>query len=80
VALREVRRTIRAGGLLHISLKLGAGAEWESERYGEPRWFQYWSATDLDAHLSSSGFEITESWVDSTPRAEWLIRHAVRAA
>jgi SAM-dependent methyltransferase len=78
-ALRQVRRVLRRYGVLHVSVKSGAGAGWESERYGEPRWFQYWSETDLDTLLAQSGFEITESWANSTPRADWLVRHARRA-
>lgn len=79
-ALGEIRRVLRARGLLHVSVKSGAGAEWESERYGEPRWFQYWSAADLDALLSDSGFDVIESWANSTARADWLVRHAVPQA
>ena len=75
-ALGEVRRVLRARGLLHISVKSGAGAAWESERYGEPRWFQYWSAADLDRLLANSGFEVIESWAAAGPRALWLVRHA----
>jgi hypothetical protein len=60
--------------------RIGAGAEWESKRYGEPRWFQFWSAADLDALLTDSGFEVIGSWSNSTPRADWLVRHAVPAA
>jgi SAM-dependent methyltransferase len=77
-ALREIRRALRPRGLLHVSLKAGNGADWETERYGEPRWFQYWSAADLDALLSDSGFEVVASWANPTPRADWLVRHAVR--
>ena len=78
VALREVRRVVRAGGLFHVSLKAGSGAEWEAERYGEPRWFQYWSAAELDATLADAGFEVIESAANSTAKAEWLVRHARR--
>jgi ubiquinone/menaquinone biosynthesis C-methylase UbiE len=77
-ALREVRRVLGSHGVLHVSLKSGAGAEWESERYGEPRWFQYWSAAELDGLLTASGFEIVAASSNSTPRAHWLVRHAVR--
>ncbi len=42
-ALDEIRRVLRPPGILHVSVKRGTGAEWESERYGKPRWFQYWS-------------------------------------
>ena len=75
-ALREVRRVLGARGLLHVAVKAGDGDEWETERYGVPRWFQYWSAADLDALLENSGFEVVESWANSTPRADWLVRHA----
>jgi ubiquinone/menaquinone biosynthesis C-methylase UbiE len=75
-ALREARRVLRASGLLFASVKSGDGAAWESERYGEPRWFQFWSAADLDALLSNAGFAIVASWSASTPREDWLIRHA----
>ena len=39
-ALTEIRRVLRAPGLLFVSLKGGTGAEWESDRYGQPRFFQ----------------------------------------
>ena len=73
-ALREVRRVLGARGLLHIAVKAGDGDEWETERYGVPRWFHYWSAADLDALLETSGFEVVESSANSTPRADWLVR------
>ena len=79
-AVREARRVLCASGLLHISMKSGSGAEWESERYGEARWFQYWSAADLDALLATAGFNVIASWSNSTPRADWLVRHAASDA
>ena len=78
-AVREARRVLCASGLLHISVKSGNGAEWESERYGEPRWFQYWSAAELDALLASAGFNLIASWSTSSRRADWLVRHATPA-
>jgi SAM-dependent methyltransferase len=78
-ALREVRRVLGARGLLHVAVKAGDGAEWETRRYGAPRWFQYWSADGLDALLTALGFEILDSWANSTPRADWLVRHAMRS-
>lgn len=78
-AIHEVRRILAHGGVLHISVKSGNGSEWETERYGEPRWFRYWSERTLDALLTRSGFEIVASWSSSTPSADWLMRHAVPA-
>lgn len=76
LALREARRVLRGSGVLHVSVKAGSGAGWESERYGAPRWFQYWKAADLDARLAAAGFDVIASWSNSTPRTDWLIRHA----
>ena len=76
-ALREIRRVLRSGGLLHVAVKSGTGSGWENERYGEPRWYQYWSALDLDRLLATSGFEVDESWFNPTRTSDWLIRQAV---
>ena len=75
-ALREIRRVIRPSGVLHVSVKRGSGAEWESERYGRPRWFQYWSEPELDAALQAVGFDVNAAWVDKTTLDTWLIRLA----
>jgi len=76
LALREIRRVLRPSGILHVSVKRGSGAEWESERYGRPRWFQYWSEPELDAALQAVGFDVNAAWVDKTTLDTWLIRLA----
>jgi ubiquinone/menaquinone biosynthesis C-methylase UbiE len=76
IALREIRRVLRAPGLLCASLKQGAGSETESSRYGKPRFFQYWSGAELDAALDAAGFRIDDGSVNDTPRGAWLVRLA----
>lgn len=76
LALREIRRILRPSGILHVSVKRGSGAEWESERYGRPRWFQYWSERELDAALQAVGFDVNAAWVDKTTLDTWLVRLA----
>ncbi len=76
LALREIRRVLRPSGVLYMSVKRGSGAEWESERYGKPRWFQYWSDPELDAALEAAGFRVNAAWVNETTRDTWLIRLA----
>ncbi len=76
LALREIRRVLRPSGVLYMSVKRGSGAEWESERYGRPRWFQYWSESELDAALQAVGFCVNAAWVNETRRDTWLIRLA----
>lgn len=76
LALREIHRVLRPSGILHISVKRGSGAEWESESYGRPRWFQYWSDLELDAALQAAGFSVDAACADETSRDTWLIRLA----
>ena len=76
LALREMRRVLRPSGILHVSVKRGSGAEWESERYGRPRWFQYWSESEFDAALQAVGFRVDAAWVDETALDTWLVRLA----
>jgi ubiquinone/menaquinone biosynthesis C-methylase UbiE len=78
VALREIHRVLVSSGLLHVSVKQGSRAGWESEPYGQPRWFQYWSAEALDAALVRAGFRVTGAWETETPRNTWLVRLATR--
>lgn len=58
-ALHEIRRVLSTGGVVHISVKFGTGGEWESDRYGEPRWFQYWSAQTWIGLSNTPGFAST---------------------
>ena len=77
-ALREFRRVLQSRGILHVSVKEGAGAEWDTKTFGQdsPRWFTYWFAEELDQALSDAGFAMLGSWVRSTARVSWLIRLA----
>ena len=76
-ALGEIARILRPGAPLHVTLKRGEGAGYESERYGRPRWFQLWTDADLDAALGRAGFDIeiaeTRELTDT-----WLLRQCVR--
>ena len=78
LALCEIHRVLQPGGALHVSLKRGRGARWESERYGEPRFFQFWSGDALDAALEAAGFGIRARALERRPRTDWLVRQCVR--
>ena len=79
-ALDGLRRIVRPEGLLHVSLKEGRGTETEVDRYGGPRFFQYWSDVDLDATLAARGFDVLAASTDQGPRNRWLTRLARRRA
>jgi SAM-dependent methyltransferase len=76
IALDGLRRVLRPDGLLFVSVKLGVGAEWELARYGRPRFFQYWTATDLDAALDRADFRVLDGATQDGPRNTWLVRLA----
>jgi SAM-dependent methyltransferase len=73
-ALREVARTLRPSGHLHLSFKKGEGSEWESARYGKPRWFQFWNEAALDVALDEAGFRNRMVFTDDLRTQTWIIR------
>ena len=77
-ALEDARRTLAPSGRLLLSVKQGHGSETETARYGMPRFFQYWSGSELDAVLDAAGFRVIDSGTGTSPRAEWLVRLAER--
>jgi SAM-dependent methyltransferase len=77
-ALDAIRRVLRPGALLHLSLKEGSGTDTEIDRYGGPRFFQYWSDAELDGTLAARGFEVRAASTGAGPRNRWLTRLARR--
>jgi ubiquinone/menaquinone biosynthesis C-methylase UbiE len=77
--LSEISRVLAPKGSLYVSVKEGAGAEWETKRYGERRWFQYWSGLDLDRTVEAAGFGIARSGNEKTSANSWLVRLCVAA-
>ena len=73
-ALREIHRVLVPSGHLHITVKRGEGSEWETAQYGRPRWFQYWSGTELDRELNRAALVPVFSSEERTTSASWLVR------
>ena len=78
-AMEEIRRALRDGGVLYLNVKAGVGDAWESDSFGSPRWFQFWSADELDVALCDRGFAIEQSFTNETNAGLWHVRIA-RAA
>jgi SAM-dependent methyltransferase len=78
-AIAEARRVLRANGVFYLSVKMGAGAATETARYGLPRFFQYWSDTELDAALDAQAFRVVAASAEPGPDNVWLTRIARRA-
>jgi ubiquinone/menaquinone biosynthesis C-methylase UbiE len=77
-ALREFFRVLRPGGVVHLSVKSGESGRFETARYGEPRWFTYWTAANLDEQIIAAGFEIAESRLRERTTDNWHVRLVVR--
>lgn len=75
--LEGMARLLRPGGRLHVTIKQGVGDEWETDRYGLPRWFQYWEAGPFDSLLARVGFEIEEAHFDTGRRDVWIFRQCI---
>lgn len=73
-ALGEIHRVLVPSGHLHVTVKRGEGSEWESSRYGSPRWFQYWSPEDFDRELNEASLSPVISSEEKTSSATWLVR------
>jgi len=63
--LAELRRALRPGGVLFISIKRGHGQRWIAHGTGGQRFFVFYQEDDLDALLAESGFAVRESWLDA---------------
>jgi ubiquinone/menaquinone biosynthesis C-methylase UbiE len=65
LVLGELRRALRPGGVLFISIKRGQGQRWVAHSTGGQRFFVFYQEDELDALLVESGFAVRESWLDA---------------
>src|SRR5215217_2070335 len=58
--LSELRRVLRPGGVLFISIKRGQGQRWIAHGTGRQRFFVFYQEDELDALLAVAGFTVRE--------------------
>ncbi len=77
-ALCGFARVLKPGGVLYLSLKAGAEADWQPNPYQNEglRFFTYWQPDTLDPLLIQAGFHIVDGWLDQSKRTHWLVRYA----
>lgn len=55
-AIRKCANALTHDGRLAFTLKVGSGEDWVTSKMTQPRYFHYWQATDVFAHLHDIGF------------------------
>lgn len=70
LALGEIRRIIRKGGALYVSVQLGRGETW-TKQFGE-RYFSYYQPEELAELVRKAGFEVRERWEVLGGEKEWI--------
>ena len=71
---QKAYEALSAGGIFAISLKLGQGSGWETDKIGARRFFQYWDSKQMAELLENIGFVIaeTDTAPSSRPGITWL--------
>ncbi len=70
IALAEVHRVLRPGGVLYVSVQRGEGEAWDLS--DGPRFFAYYQPDEFVARVQAAGFTLQECWIDPTERATWI--------
>jgi ubiquinone/menaquinone biosynthesis C-methylase UbiE len=68
--LSGVNQTLKPGGVVYLSLKIGRGEEWET-REGE-RFFTYYQPDEVAALLNQTGFIVTRQWIEEAKKVTWM--------
>jgi ubiquinone/menaquinone biosynthesis C-methylase UbiE len=77
--LAELRRVLRPGGVLFISVRRGQGQRWIAHSAGGQRFFVFYQEDELDTLLTAAGFAVREGYLDADHlgRPEpWIVRLA----
>ncbi len=78
VALGEIRRVLRPGGAVYLSVQEGNGEAWKPSAEGK-RFFCLYRMEELVALVEAAGLTVVERWPGRSDWAEWINLVALRS-
>ncbi|WP_432033727.1 methyltransferase domain-containing protein [Streptomyces antibioticus] len=77
-AVSEFKRLLVPNGILFVTVRHGSGTEWREDGAGGARWFQLYSASEVEDIITEYGFSIETSVVEpGLVRGKWVSVFAV---
>jgi len=70
LALREIKRILRKGGVLFVLVQLGTGERWTSN-FGK-RYFSYYQPEELVKMIKGAGMDVRENWKEIGDKVDWI--------
>lgn len=71
-ALQGIRRTLKHGGALYISVKVGKGTGWQNVEEGK-RFYTFYQPDGLIALLEQAGFDVVKQWQETDGQGrQWV--------
>jgi 2-polyprenyl-3-methyl-5-hydroxy-6-metoxy-1,4-benzoquinol methylase len=71
--LRKVLAALRSGGKFAFTVKQGEGEKWSEDKLGAPRYFCYWTKSQMEQVLADAGYANIEVMNDrDTKTATWI--------
>ena len=78
LALAEMARVLRPGGVLYLGLEEGREPEWRVEPDGDRRRYWFWQRPQLVVALEASGLSVGEQYVEHVGRWSFITTFATR--
>lgn len=79
IAMSEIRRALRPGGLAAISVKTGPGPEGVAETSIGARWIRHYEPDELEQITEDAGLEVVRVWSRDVGDRTWLTVWATAA-
>ena len=75
LAAAKIFDALKPGGVFSFTLKQGEGESWQNNKGMAPRYFNFWSESDITTLLSEIGYINLNSWTDTAKGSDatWIM-------